>query len=190
MTEKINERFTSMVSARRRESDRKQAATASTINRFLLDGTLISVSAIADAGGVSRNFIYSHENLLHQIEAARQTQVDGRAAGRKRPTNGAVGRAALQTELSLAHQTIKRLRQELGDLKIRHRHGLGEQLHQASGGQDEQSQSGRSLELERLNEENHLLSEQVRLLRHRVEDLTDDLTAESRSRQVLEGQPS
>ncbi|ALO66675.1 hypothetical protein AS189_09435 [Arthrobacter alpinus] len=172
--------FANMVAARQREADRKQAATASAINRFLLDGTLISITAVAGAAGVSRNFIYSHETLLHQLEAARQTQADARTPGQKLPTNGALGRTALQTEIALAHQTIKRLRQDLAELKKRHEHCLGEQICAADPAEETSLTTAENLELEGLTENNRLLTQQVKTLSHRIDDLLDDLTAERR----------
>lgn len=173
-------RFANMVAARQREADRKQAATASTINRFLLDGTLLSITAVAGAAGVSRNFIYSHESLLHQLEAARQTQADAHTPGQRSPTNGAPGRTALQAEIALAHQSIKRLRQDLAEIKKRHENCLGEQVCAAEPPEEISSATAKSLELERLNENNRLLNQQVATLSHRIDDLLDDLTAERR----------
>lgn len=171
-----------MVSARRKESDQKQAKTASTINTFLLDGTLISISAVAEAAGVSRNFIYSHESLLHQIEAGRQTQADlGETPGQRRPTNGAPGRAALLTELSMAHGSIKRLRQELTDLKKRHEHCLGEQILASSQTEGSMAAAAQDAETRQLAEENRLLRQQLETQGHRISDLTDELIAERRS---------
>ncbi len=180
MTNMKSAPFAGMVAARQREADRKQAATASTINRFLLDGTLISITAVAGAAGVSRNFIYSHETLLHQLEAARQTQAAAHTPGQRPPTNGAPGRTALQTEIALAHQTIKRLRQDLSELKKRHEHCLGKQLRTAEPTEDTDSAPTKNLEIERLSEKNRLLNQQVRTLSHRIDDLLDDLTAERR----------
>ncbi|MGN5732200.1 DUF6262 family protein [Arthrobacter psychrochitiniphilus] len=171
--------FANMVAARQREADRKQAATASTINRFHLDGTLISVTAVAGAAGVSRNFIYSHETLMHQLEAARQTQINAHTPGQRPPTNGALGRTALQTEIALAHQTIKRLRQDLADLKKRHEYCLGEQVC-AADPTEQAPMTAENLEVERLTEKNRHLNQQVTTLSRRVEDLLDDLTAERR----------
>jgi len=180
MTKMESTPFANMVAARQREADRKQATTGSTINRFLLDGTLISIKAVAGAAGVSRNFIYSHESLLHQLEAARQTQADAHTPKQRSPTNGAPGRAALQTEIALAHQTIKRLRQDLSELKKRHEHCLGEQVCAAEPPEEISSANATSLELERLTEKNRLLNQQVAKLSHRVDDLLDDLTPEHR----------
>lgn len=180
MTKMESARFDNMVAARQREADRKQAATASAINRFLLDGTLVSITAVAGAAGVSRNFIYSHETLLHQLEAARQTQTDADTPGQRRPTNSAPGRTALQTEIALAHQTIKRLRQDLSELKKRHEHCLGEQIRAKDPTDEASPTTGENLELERLTEKNRFLNQQVTTLGHRIEDLLDDLTAERR----------
>ena len=180
MTKMEGDPFANMVTARRREADRKQAATASTINRFLLDGTLITITAVAVAAGVSRNFIYSHESMLHQLEAARQTQVDAGTSGQRPPTNGAPGRTALQMEIALAHQTIKRLRQDLAALKKRHEHCLGEQVCAADPTEETSPTTAENLEFERLTTKNRLLNEQVTTLSHRIEDLLDDLTAERR----------
>lgn len=182
MTARKSTAFTAMVSARRQESDRKQAATASTINRFLLNGTRISITAVAHSAAVSRNFIYSHESLLHQLEAARQTQAHAAdTPGQRKPTNGAPGRTALQTELALAYQSIKRLRKELSDIKKRHQHCLGAQIETAEGTCDHSSRITEILQIERLREENQLLNQQIETLGHRINDLVDDLTAERRA---------
>lgn len=174
--------YAGMVSARRRTSDQKLATTASTINSFLLNGTLVSISAVACAAGVSRNFIYSHDSLLHQLEAARQTQAQaGNIPGQRQPTNGAPGRVALLTELSLAQQTIKRLRQEVADIKDQHQHCLGKQVQAAERSEEGQAATAKSLEIERLSAANRLLRRRVDTLGQRVDDLTDDLTAERRS---------
>lgn len=182
MTDRKGPSFIGMVSARGRDSDQKQAATASTINSFLLNGTRISISAVAVAAGVSRNFIYSYDSLLHQLEAARQTQAEaGETPGQRQPTNGAPGRAALLTELSMAYETIKRLRQELTDLKGRHERCLGRQLRAAEPTGGNEQATSQSLEVRRLTEENCLLNQQVKTLNHRINDLTDDLIAERRA---------
>ncbi|MDI3193240.1 hypothetical protein QK290_00030 [Pseudarthrobacter sp. AL07] len=57
-----------------------------------MDGTLISITAIAAVADLSRNFIHSHENLLHQLDAARQTQADAHVPRQRQPTPGAAGR--------------------------------------------------------------------------------------------------
>ena len=180
MTKMESTPFANMVAARQWEADRKQATTGSAINRFLLDGTLISITAVAGAAGVSRNFIYSHESLLHQLEAARKTQADAHTPGQRLPTNGAPGRSALQTEIALTHQTIKRLRQELSELKKRHEHCLGEQIRTAEPTEDSPSTTAENSEIERLGEKNRILNQQVTTLNHRIDDLLDDLTAERR----------
>lgn len=171
-----------MVSARRRDSDTKQAAAASAINRFLLDGTLITVSAIAQAAGVSRNFIYSHESLLHQLEAARQTQADsGKIPSQRQPTHGAPGRAALAAELAMARQTIRRLREELAELQGRHRSCLGEKVAAADEQRQHDSSAEQNQTIRQLTDENRFLARHVEVLHQQVRDLTDDLTAERRA---------
>jgi FtsZ-binding cell division protein ZapB len=169
-----------MVAARRRDSDQKLTATAAVINAFLLNGTLISISAVAAAASVSRNFIYSHDGLLHQLEAARQTQLHQGKAGQRRPTNGAPGRAALDNELRLACQTIKRLRQELSDLHDRHEQCLGRKLQASQNGDSSKESISASREAEGMVEENRTLRTQVQTLTDRIDDLLDDLTAERR----------
>lgn len=182
MTDKKYPSCDGMLTARRRDSDRKQAATASTINSFLLSGARISITAIADAAGVSRNFIYSHDSLLHQLEAARQTQAEaGHTPGQRHPTNGAPGRAALLTELSIAHQTIKRLRQEHTNLKRRHELCLGRQIRAAETAEGNDELTAESLEVRRIAEENRLLNQEIKTLSQRINDLTDDLIAERRA---------
>ncbi|WP_284750845.1 DUF6262 family protein [Arthrobacter sp. efr-133-R2A-120] len=179
MTAEKSASFAGMISARRKESDRKQAATASTINRLLLNGTLISISSVADDAGVSRNFIYSHDNLLHQLEAARQTQRDASVPRQRPPSHGLPGRANLQLELALAQQTIKRLRNELTEISGRHQLCLGKQVDALAG--SENPQTATALENDRLTTENRLLRARIEALGHRVNDLQDDLAAERRS---------
>ncbi|KHL04300.1 DUF6262 family protein [Sinomonas humi] len=170
-----------MASARRQDSDTKRAATASAINRFLLDGTLVTVSAIAHAVGVSRNFIYSHESLLHQLEAARQTQADARIPRQRQPIHGAPGRAALTAELAMANQSIRRLRQELAELQARHQRCLGDKVSAADARPQHDSAVAQKRMIEQLTEQNRFLTRQAEALSHQIKDLTDDLTAERRA---------
>ncbi|MFP5311188.1 MAG: hypothetical protein ACLGH7_02055, partial [Actinomycetes bacterium] len=97
-------------------------------------------------------------------------------------TNGAVGRAALDNELRLACQTIKRLRQELADLQHRHQQCLGHKRETSHHEDPSQQSSSVNPETERIVEENRNLKTQVQTLTHRVEDLLDDLTAERRGK--------
>lgn len=171
-----------MASARRRDSDAKQAATASVINRFLLDGTLITITAVAQASDVSRNFIYSHQSLIHHLEAARQTQRDlGQTPRQRQPTHGAAGRAALNAELAMANQSIRRLRQELADLQGRHQRCLGNKVVAADAQNHHDSAVEQKQMIEQVTEKNRFLTRQVEALNHQIRDLTDDLTAERRA---------
>lgn len=180
MTAQNPQSFARMISSRHDESVCKQAATAATINNMLLDGTLISITTVAHKSGVSRNFIYSHRDLLHQLEAARQTQRDAQIASQRMPTHGAAGEASLRTELALANQTIRRLRHELSKMANRHQFCLGEQVEEAEKAEEAKNSSAASIasHVEQLTEENHTLTEQLKTMSHRINDLLDDLTAE------------
>ena len=167
-----------LLAARRTDSLLKQSATATVINQFLLNGELISISAVAQAARVSRNFIYSHPSLLHQLEAARKTQADSGTVPRQRqPTHGTPGQAARTTDLAIANQTIKRLRNELADLRRRHEHCLGQKLQQEPSDCGETSHEASQL-IEELNLEKLSLTREVAALNHRISDLADDLAAE------------
>lgn len=169
-----------MLAARQQDSLTKQSTTATVINQFLLTGELISISAVAQAAGVSRNFIYSHASLLHQLEAARKTQADsGTVARQRQPTNGSPGQAAVRTELEIANQTIKRLRHELTDLRRRHEHCLGEKLEQPPGEHQTSQQMGQLIA--ELTQNNLSLTREIADLNHRISDLADDLAAERRA---------
>jgi hypothetical protein len=170
-----------MLAARQHDSLLKQSATAAVINQFLLNGELISISAVAQAAGVSRNFMYSHPTLLHQLEAARKTQADSGAVARQRqPTHGSPGHAALKTDLAIARETINRLRHDLADLRHRHEHCLGQKLEsQSPASEDKNPEAGPRMD--QLTEENRSLTREVAALNHRINDLVDDLAAERRA---------
>lgn len=169
-----------MLAARRQDSLQKQSAAARIINEFLLNGELISISSVAQAARVSRNFIYSHPSLLHQLEAARKTQADtGVVARQRQPTHSAPAHAALTTDLAIANHTIKRLRKDLADLRHKHQHCLGQQLELQPPNDSEEAKA--SEQIDHLAQKNLSLSREVAALQHRINDLIDDLAAERRA---------
>jgi hypothetical protein len=171
-----------MIASRRQDSVRKHAATSDAINEFLLGGTLISIRSVAVKAGVSRNFIYSHPELLHHLEAARKTQADSKTIpGQRQPTNGAPGHHALVTELALANQTIKRLRHHVAELQAKHQHCLGAQLNQIERQAQPECPHTRCQETKALYEENQAMRARNDELLNRITDLTEDLIAERRA---------
>ena len=171
-----------MIASRRQDSVRKHTATSNAINEYLLAGTLVSISSIAEKAGVSRNFIYSHPELLHQLEAARKTQADSKTVpSQRQPTHGTPGHAALLTELALANQTIKRLRHNIAELQARHQHCLGGKLDRVEVEDPIGLRAAEDEQIVYLRKENRVLHQHIEELIHRIRDLEDDLTAERRA---------
>jgi len=111
--------------ARRRDSDRKRERVFRTVDAMKRDGTPISFAAVARTAEVSQWLVYA-DGVREYIETARSAQASSPAAskhaGRK------LSEASLRTDLELAKQDNRRLREELAGLKKTLRERLGCQL--------------------------------------------------------------
>ena len=115
--------------ARRRDSDRKRDRVFRTVDVMRREGKTITFAAIAREAKVSQWLVYA-EGVREYIAAAREAQeaepVHSQLAGRT------ATQASLRTDLELAKQGNRRLRDEVGRLKNVLRQQLGTQLEVAS----------------------------------------------------------
>ncbi len=111
-------------------SQRKRSAVVHAINQALDQGEPVTVSSIARAADVSREFIHSHPDLHKAVRAAtRKGHTTIRAGGP--PSLGAGLRAERNTLLAQIEKqraAIKSLRVQVDDLEGQRRRWLGSQL--------------------------------------------------------------
>jgi hypothetical protein len=111
--------------ARRRDSDRKRDQVFRAVEALKRDGTPITFAAVARAANVSQWLVYA-DGVRECIEAARSAEpaepAQAKRAGRT------ASEASLRTDLELAKQDNRRLREELDRHKKALRERLGSQL--------------------------------------------------------------
>lgn len=111
--------------ARRRDSDRKRDGVFRAVDAMRREGIPITFASVARAAKVSQWLVYA-EGVREYILSARAAQaaepVDALGRGR------AASEASLRTDLELAKQDNRRLREELARLKVALRERLGSQL--------------------------------------------------------------
>ena len=116
--------------ARARESGRKKDSVADALRALVDEQGVITVSAVARRAGVSRQFIYSHEELKNMVEvvAVRSSRTspdrgwDAMRAGRQSTST------ALAARISMQKETISALREKLEEIERERRRWLGDQL--------------------------------------------------------------
>jgi hypothetical protein len=111
--------------ARRRDSDRKRDQVFRIVDAMKRDGTPITFAAVARAAKVSQWLVYA-EGVREYISAAREAQAT--ESQRMRRTGRGASEASLRTDLELAKQDNRRLREEVDRLKKALREQLGSQL--------------------------------------------------------------
>ena len=118
-----------LLDGRHADSARRRQRVLAALDRRTADGAQISVSAIAQAAGVARSFLYRHRDLLEKIHAlaAEPTATSGERAG------PAVTRTSLQADLLAAHERAARLHGRVQHLERRLSDALGERAWHASG---------------------------------------------------------
>lgn len=161
-----------LVQARRRDSlDKRQRALAA-LTTLEQQGKKITHAAVARIAGVSTWLTYT-EGIREHIEAAqlRQQQSVPRPVPARNPN------ATLRTELELARQEIRALREERDQMRQALQHQLGQQL-------DDLSATALSGRVDELTCHNQRLADQLRqttdentALKARVASLDQDLAA-------------
>jgi len=158
--------------ARRKDSLDKRTKVLAVVDQMVAQSEPVTFAAVAKAAGVSTWLVYA-EGVREHIEAARKGQS---ASGRRSRQAGASASAAsLATDLELAREELKALRQERDRLKEALRRNLGQQVE----GRTSQDLISRVQELENANA---LLAGQLKealglkeSLERELEEAQDDL---------------
>ncbi|RZU16873.1 DUF6262 family protein [Streptomyces sp. BK239] len=175
-------RAAALKAARERDSQNKRRRALEVLDSLQRTGTKITFARVAKEAGVSNWLAYS-PGLREPIEAARrrQEELGIEATADVVPPQSRVSNASLKTDLALAQQQIKELREERNRLRERLRLQLGTELSytdtsELAGRVDEMSRANVALtkELQQAQADN-------KALRATIQDLEDDLTATRQS---------
>ncbi|MGC4932591.1 DUF6262 family protein [Gordonia sp. DT30] len=129
----------------------------------------LTVSTLASAAGVSRQFLYSHPELIRQLRAHQE----------RYPLQGNTTLADTKlADLANAHAVIKRLQKQVAELNSQLDAGLAAQLELRDERRLRQSYDQRGDDLNRVLTENFSLKQTVSALQERIRTLEDDLTVE------------
>ncbi|WP_343577528.1 DUF6262 family protein [Mycobacterium sp.] len=163
MTSPNHSRSAAMAAGRRADSLRRRQRVLKTLTDAHAGQHEITVSAIAQAAGVDRSFLYRHRDLLEQIHAAAVEPTSRLAAG-------GVSTASLQTDLLNAQQRAARLAARVQQLENRLSAALGEQAWRESG-------IGAPDDIDQLHQRITGLEQQIVDLRLQLEERTEELDA-------------
>ncbi|MDG9705966.1 DUF6262 family protein [Streptomyces sp. DH37] len=175
-------RTAALKAARERDSQDKRRRVLEVLESLQRSGTRITFARVAKEAGVSNWLAYS-PGLREPIEAARRHQEEHgiEACVDAVPPQSRVSNASLKTDLALAQQQIKELREERDRLRERLRLQLGAEL-------DRTGSSALTARVDELSRENTALIREIqqtqadnRALRATIENLEDDLTAARQS---------
>ena len=160
--------------ARRRDSLSKRQGVLAALERMEHDREPVTFAAVARAANVSTWLVYA-DGVRDHVEAARKRQaaqpVQDQRAGLSPST------ASLRTDLELARQEIKDLRDERDKLRQNLQKQLGRQLDQLTHRElvariDELTQHN-----QRLADQNRQLTAGSERIQQRITELEDDLAA-------------
>lgn len=166
--------------ARRDVSATKYARVVETLRKFQQELQPVSVTKVAEAAGVSRQFIYTYPELKLRVDVVKDLQVNSIGPTVPQALTGPVADVALRGELRMAHLEIKRLRTENKDLKHSLRLDLGAQLEASRHQAMKDSLSAKTAEVDKLNSELQKFQLRVQELESQNLNLREDLTAERR----------
>ncbi|MFH9471303.1 DUF6262 family protein [Streptomyces clavifer] len=175
-------RAAALKATRERDSQGKRRRVLEVLESLQRSGNRITFARVAKEAGVSNWLTYS-PGLREPIEAARRQQEEHgiEATADAVPPQSRVSNASLKTDLALARQQVKELREERNRLRDRLRLQLGAELDRTRSGElirrvDELSGENASLtkEIQQARTDN-------RALRATAEGLQDDLTAARQS---------
>ncbi|MFB6843994.1 DUF6262 family protein [Streptomyces sp. NPDC056373] len=182
-------RAAALKAARERDSQDKRRRVLEVLDSMQRTGTKITFARVAKEAGVSNWLAYS-PGLREPIEAARrrQEELGVEATADAVPPQSRVSNASLKTDLALAQQQVKELREERNRLRERLRLQLGTELNHTEA-------SELTMRLDELSRENLALTKEIqqtqadnRTLRTTIENLEDDLTAARQSlRKMIRG---
>ncbi|WP_307820820.1 DUF6262 family protein [Streptomyces sp. BSE7-9] len=182
-------RAAALKAARERDSQNKRRRVLEVLDSLQRTGTKITFARVAKEAGVSNWLAYS-PGLREPIEAARrrQEELGIEATADAVPPQSRVSNASLKTDLALAQQQIKELREERNRLRERLRLQLGTELNHTNASElrdamDELNRANAALtkDLQRAQADN-------KALRATIEGLEDDLSAARQSlRKMMRG---
>lgn len=167
--------------ARAQASARKYRDVVVALARASDGARPLTVSSLADEAGVSRQFLYSRQDLMDRLRR-HQENIPDRIDGPLR--------AARSADLVNALSTIKRLKTELQDVRHKLDAGLAAQIELRDEQRLRVLYEQRGHEVERLLTQNADLTRTVRQLREVVRSLEDDLTVERTALREISGLPS
>ncbi|MFC8871159.1 DUF6262 family protein [Streptomyces sp. NPDC057148] len=175
-------RAAALKAARERDSQNKRRRVLEVLDSLQRTGTKITFARVAKEAGVSNWLAYS-PGLREPIEAARrrQEELGIEATADAVPPQSRVSNASLKTDLALAQQQIKELREERNRLRERLRLQLGTELNHTNASELRDS-------MDELNRANAALTKDLqqaqvdnKALRATIEGLEDDLSAARQS---------
>jgi hypothetical protein len=170
-----------LIQARAETAARKHRDALAALRSAADHGQPLTVSTLAAAAGVSRQFLYSRSDLM---EGLRRHQEKHTGSG------STILRAARTADLVNAQGTVKRLKGEIRQLQLKLEAGLAAQIELRDERRLRQLYEQRGLDINRLIADNADLSREVTQLRETVRALQDDLAVERNALNELMGSPS
>lgn len=166
---------------RAEQSDRKKLSVLQVLESFAGNDTVLSVASVGRAANVSREFIYSHRDLLAAVKKACAETNDSKSIGAL--PAGRDMASALTADKTTLIATTERLRLQVSELKVRieeleHKRKLwlGSQLHQAEV-VDPKTHAAIRMANERLTAENQSQAQIIAELRRLLAEVRHDLSA-------------
>jgi hypothetical protein len=160
--------------ARRRDSDRKRDQVFRTVDAMKRDGTPITFAAVARTAKVSQWLVYA-DGVREYISTARDAQTV--EPSRNKRIGRSASEASLRTDLELAKQDNRRLRNEVDRLKNALRERLGTELEVVSTETLRQRIDELTETNNRYRSDNQRLTAQLSEVRSQLETTENDLTA-------------
>ena len=172
-------RTRAMLAARAKDSHDKRQRVLAAIRALEAAGTPVTATAVATAAGVSTWLVYA-DGVREQLETARRRQAEhGPGPGTTAPaTRGQpVTQASLRTDLAVARDEIRRLRDERDKLRARLRLQLGAEIE--GPGRAELIARVATLEAasRQLAAERDARTAEASHAQHHIRELEDELTA-------------
>lgn len=117
----------SIIAAARRRHELTRAKAVQALRELERSTTPISFAAVANAGGVSRSWLYTEADLREEITRLREST--RRAPTPAVPASQRASDASLRRRLELAQQRIQALRGDNEKLRRQLAYALGDQRH-------------------------------------------------------------
>jgi hypothetical protein len=160
------------------ESQRKRESVAQAVAEMLTSGGAITVSAVATRARVSRQFIYSHQDLRRTVQDATRAPRQGQVFRDRRDVELGLraDRHTLMAKVDRQKAVIDEQRRRIDELEQLRRRWLGDQLGSVTAVDPEEHAELR-LACDRLVVDNSRLNRTIIELRRLNEILESDLAA-------------